>query len=152
MFNSLWPHGLACQAPLVLHYLPEYAQIHVHWVSDTIQPSHPVPLSSPFASLFPSIRVFSNESALLMAAKVLGFQHQSFQRIFRTDFLLDWLVWSLCSPRDFQEPSPAPQFESIRSAVLNLLYGPILTTIYDYWKNHSFDYIDLCWQSDVSSF
>ena len=33
----------------VLHYLPEFSQIHVHWVSDTIQPSHPLPPSSPFA-------------------------------------------------------------------------------------------------------
>ena len=42
-----------------------------------------------------------------------------------------------------------PQFESISSLVLSLLYGPTLTSIDDYWKNHSFDYIDLCWQSDV---
>ena len=33
-----------------------------------------------------------------------------------------------------------------------LLYGPILTCIHDYWKNHSFDYIDLCWQSNISAF
>ena len=32
------------------------------------------------------------------------------------------------------------------------LYDPTLTSIYDYWKNHSFDYTDLCWQSDVSAF
>ena len=47
----------------VLHYLPEFAQTHVHWVCDSIQPSHP--LSSPsLPSIFPSIRVFSNESSL----------------------------------------------------------------------------------------
>ena len=49
-------------------------------------------------------------------------------------FLLDWLVWSPCSPRDSQESSPAQQFESINSAVLSLLYGPALTSIHDYWK------------------
>ena len=37
------------------------------------------------------------------------------------------------------ESSPAPQFEDINSLVLNLLYGPTLTSIHGYWKNHSFD-------------
>ena len=45
-----------------------------------------------------------------------------------------------------------PQFESINSSVLILLYGPVLTSIYDYWKNYSFDYMDLCWQNNVSAF
>ena len=48
--------------------------------------------------------------------------------------------------------SPAPQFESIISLVLSLLYGPTFTSVHDYWKNHSFDYMDLCRQSDVSLF
>ena len=46
----------------VHHQLPELAQTHVHWLSDTIQPSHPHPLLLP--SIFPGIRVFSNESVL----------------------------------------------------------------------------------------
>ena len=45
-----------------------------------------------------------------------------------------------------------PQFESISSLALNLLYGLILTSIHEYWKNHSFDYTDLCQQSDISAF
>ena len=55
-----------CSTPVfpVLHYLSELAQIHVHLKNDAIQPSHPLssPLLLPF--IFPSIRVFSNESAL----------------------------------------------------------------------------------------
>ena len=48
----------------VHHQLPEFTQTHVHWVGDAIQPSHPVhPLLLP-PSIFPNIRVFSNESAL----------------------------------------------------------------------------------------
>ena len=43
-------------------------------------------------------------------------------------------------------------FESISSSVLSLLYGPTLTSIHDYWKNHSFDYMDLYQQSNVSTF
>ena len=47
--------------------------------------------------------------------------------------------WSPCSPRDSQESSPTPQFKSINSSVLSFLYSPTLTSIHDYWKNHSFD-------------
>ena len=44
------------------------------------------------------------------------------------------------------------QFKTISSSVLSLLYGPALTSVHDYWKNHSFDYKALCWQSHVSRF
>ena len=53
---------------------------------------------------------------------------------------------------DFQESSPAPQFGSINSLAFCLLYGPVLTTILDHWEDHSLDYRDLCWQSNVSAF
>ena len=46
------------------HQLPELAQTHVHWVDDAIQPSHPLLSPSPPPSIFPSVRVFSNESIL----------------------------------------------------------------------------------------
>ena len=42
-----------------------------------------------------------------------------------------------------------PQLESINSLALSLLYGPTFTSIHDYWEDHSFDYMDLCQQSDV---
>jgi len=48
----------------VFHYLPEFAQTHVHWVGDAIQPSHPLLPSSPPALIFPSIRIFSSELAV----------------------------------------------------------------------------------------
>ena len=44
------------------------------------------------------------------------------------------------SARDSQGSSPTPQFKSINSLVLSVLYGPTLTYIHDYWKNHSFDW------------
>jgi len=44
------------------------------------------------------------------------------------------------------------QFKSISSSALNILYGPTLTSIRVFWKNHSFDYADLFWQGDVSVF
>ena len=50
------------------------------------------------------------------------------------------------------ESSPAPQFKDISSLVLSLLSGPVLTSVHDYWKDHSFDSMALVWQSDVSAF
>ena len=52
---------------------------------------------------------------------------------------LGWTDCSPCSPRDSQESSPTPQFKSISSLVLSFFYSPTLTSIYDYWKNHSLD-------------
>ena len=69
----------------VLHHLPEFAQTHVLWISDAIQPScHLSPLAfnlSQYHSLFQWV------SSLHQVAQVLKFQHESFQWIFRVDFL-----------------------------------------------------------------
>ena len=121
--------------------------------TESVMPSNHLVLCHPLL-LLPSIFIGIRVSSSHQVVKVLEFQlqHQSFQRIFRTDFLLDLLVWSPCSPRDSQESSPTPQFKSINSLALSLLYGPTLTSTCDCWKNHSFDYTDLCWQSNVSAF
>ena len=118
----------------VLHYLSEFYQTHVHWVSDAIQPSHPLSSPSPPASNLFQHQVFQWIGLSHQVAKVLElhFQHQSFQWIFRVDF--DLLVWSPCFPRDSQESSPTPHFKSINSSVLSLLYGPALTSIHGCWK------------------
>ena len=134
---------------------PKLAQTHVHWVCEAIQPSHPLlPLSSLVLSVSQHQGLFQWVTSSHQMAKVLEpqLQHRSFQWIFTVDFLQDWLVLSLWSPSDSQESSPAPKFKSINSLELNLLYDPSLISIHDYWKNHSFDYMDLCWQSDVSAF
>ena len=95
------------------------------------------PMSQFFVSGSPSIGVSASASVLPMTTQ--GW------------FPLDWLVWSPCSPRDSQESSPTPQFKSINSSALILLYGPTLTSVLGYWENHSLDFTDLCWQSDVSA-
>ena len=136
----------------VLQHLPEFAQIHVHSVGNVIQPSRPLSSPSPAFNLSQHQGLCQWISSLHQVAKVLELQHQCFQWVFRVDYLSDWLVWSPCSPRDSQESSPASQLESINSLVLSLPYGPALTPIDDYWKNHTFDYIDCYWQIDVSVF
>ena len=89
-------------------------------------------------SIFPSIRIFSNESVLRIRwPKYWNFSFSispSKERIFRTDFLWDELVGSPCSPKDSQESSPTPQLKSINSLVLSFLYSPTLTFIHDHWK------------------
>ena len=130
----------------VHHQCPELTQTHVHWVSDAFQPSHPLSSPSPPAfNLSQHQGLFQWVSSSYQVAKVLEFQlqyfrsDQSFQWIFRTDFLSDGLVGSLCSPKDSRESSPTSQFKSINSLALSFLYSPTLTSIHDYWRNHSFD-------------
>ena len=127
---------------LVHHQLPESTQIHVHWFGDAIKPFHPLSSPSPPAfNLSQHQGLFKWVCSLHQVAKGLEFQlqRQSFQWTLRTDFLSDGLVGSPCSPRDSQESSPTPQFKSINSSALSFLYGPTLTSMHDYWKNHSFD-------------
>ena len=101
----------------------------------------------PTSGSFPMSQPFASGGKVLE----LQLQYQSFQRILKVDFLWDSLVWSPCCPRDCQESSPAIRCEGISSTALSLLYGPSLISIHE-WKKHSFDYMDLCWQSDVSAF
>ena len=122
----------------VLHHLSEFTLTHVHWVKDTIQPSHLL-LSPPPPTFYLSQHqgLFQWLSSSLQVAKVLALQlqHQSFQWILRIDFL----VWSPCYPRDSQESSPTPQFKSINSLALSHLCGP--THIHTWLlekKKHSF--------------
>ena len=142
-------HSMDCSTPAfpVHHHLLELAQTRVCWVGDAIQPSHP--LSSPYScafNLFQYQGLLQWVNSLHHVAKIWEFQlqHQPFQQIFRIDFLWDWLVWSPCSPKASQESSPTRVFKSINSLALSFLYGPTLTSIHDYWKNHSFDYMGLC--------
>ena len=65
-------------------------------------------------------------------------------------FRIDW--FDLLAVQGDSQEFPAPQFKSINSSVLSHPYGPTLTSICDCWKNHSFDYMDLFWQNDVSAF
>ena len=87
-------------------------------------------------SVFPSIRVFSNESALWIRWQSTG---ASASAPFLPRNIQGWFPLGLtglipCCPRDSQESSPTPQFRSINSLVLSLLYGPPLTSIHGYWK------------------
>ena len=145
-----------CRTPgfPVFQYLPEFAQTHVHLIGAAIQPSHPVTSSSSCPQFFPVSGSFPVSQLFAWADKVLELQlqNQPFQWIVRIDFLQDWLIWHPFCLSNSQETSPEPQFQSLNPSALSLLHGPALTSIHDFWKTHSFDYMDLCQQSDVSAF
>ena len=93
-------------------------------------------------SIFPSTRVFSNESALHITWPKYWSFSCSISHSNDYSGLISFkngLVGPPCSSRDSQESSPTPQFKSINSSVLSFLYGPTFTSIHDHWKNHSFD-------------
>ena len=128
-----------CRTPgfPVHHQFPELTQIHVLWVSDAIQHlilCHPLLLPP---SIFPSIRVFSNESILhIRWPKYWSFSFSispSKEYSGLISFRMDLL--DLLAVQDSQKSSPIPQFKRINSSVLNFVYSPILTSIHDYWKN-----------------
>ena len=132
----------------VHHQLPELLKF---MSSELVMPSNRLILCRPLLllpSIFSSIRVFSNESVLCIRwVNYLEFQlqHQSFQWIFRTDFLLDGLFGSPWSPSYPWESSPTTQFKNINSSALSFLYSLTLISIHDCgktmvfpvdWKNH----------------
>ena len=119
------------------------------WCHPTISFSCPLLL---LPSIFPTIRVFSNESALYIrwptcwsstSASVLPI-------IFRADLGLSSLISFLS--KELSSVFSRTTIQKINSSVLSLLYGPTLISVHDNWKNHSFDYTYLCWQNDVSAF
>ena len=124
-------HHMNCSMPgfLILHCLPEFAQTQVLWVSDAIQLSYPHLPPLPSLCISQHQGLFQWISSSHQVAKVLELQLQSSQWIFRIDFLQDWLVWSPFCSRNSQESSLAPQFESISSSALSLLYTPTLISI-----------------------
>ena len=102
--------------------------------TELMMPSNHLILCHPLLlplSVFPSIRVFSDESVLRIRwPKNWSFSFSispSNEYLGLISFRMDWLE------------SPTPQFKSISSSVLRFLYTPALTSIHDHWKNHSFD-------------
>ena len=112
------------------------------------------------SSIFPSIRVFCNESGLLQWVSSSHQVAKYWSFCISTSPSNEYSGWSplgwtgLISvlSRGLSRVFSAIQFKSINSSALSLVYGPPLTSIHDHWKNHSLDYTDLCRQSDSSFF
>jgi len=131
LYLALQPHGLQHAKLPCPSLSPRVCSNSCPLIGDAIQSSHPLSPSSP-----PALNLSQHQgllqwiSSLHQVAKELELllQHQSFQWIFRTDFPQDGLVWSPRCPRESQESSPTPQFKSINSLALSLLYDLYTTT------------------------
>ena len=139
--DFLRPHGLLYTRPPCPSPTP---RVHSDSRSLMVMPSSHLILCRPLLllpSIFPSIRVFSNESVLRIRwPKYWSFSFSispSNEYSGLISFRMDWL--DLLTIQGTQESSPTPQVKSINSSALRFLYSPTLTSIHDHWKNHSFD-------------
>ena len=153
--NSLQPHGL--QHLSLLQSSPYSRACSNSCLLSWWMPSNGLVLCPPLLlvpSIFPSIRVFSNEWLFSSGGQSIGALASSsvLPMNIQDWFPLGFTCLISCSPRDSQEPSLATQFKNIDFLEFSLHYGPTLTSVHDYWKNHSFDYLDLCLPSNVSAF
>ena len=140
---------LPCPSPF-----PRVCSNSCHWVDDAIQPSYPLTPPSALAlksllasGSFPLCQLFTSGGqniGVSASASVLPMNTQGWFSFGLTSLILQ----SKGLARVFSSTT----IENINPSVLSLLYGPTLTPIQGYWKNHSFDYMGLCLQSDVSAF
>ena len=138
----------------VLHYFPEFAQTHALscWchpiISSSVISFSSCPQSFPASGYFPMSRLFASGGQRIgvsASASVLPMNIQSW-------FPLGLIgLFSLLS-KELSRVFPNTTVQKHQLFGTQPFYGPPLTTINDYWKNHSFDYTDLCWQSDVCAF
>ena len=142
MSDSLRPHGLQhIRLPFSItnsRSLLRFMSIKSVMPFNCLIFCHPLHLLS---SIFPSIRVFPNDSALLIRwPKYWSFSfsiHPSNEHPGLISFRMDWL--DLLEVQGTLKSSPTPQFKRINSLALSFLYSPTFTSVHDYWKNHSFD-------------
>ena len=153
MSDSLRPHGFTARQAS-LSFTIFWSLLKLMSIESVIPSSHLI-LCHPLLLLpliFPSIRVFSNELALCTKQP----KYHSFSISAPNEysglisFRIDW--FDLLVVQGTLRSSPKPQFESTNSSAFSLLYGSTLTSMHNYWKNHSFDRMDLCWQRDISEF
>ena len=140
--DSATPWIAACQASLFI--TNSWSLLKLMSI-ESVMPSNHLSLCHPLLlppSIFPSIRVLSNESALRIRwPKYRSFSFSislSNEHPGLISFRMDWLDL-LAVQGTLKESSPTPQFKSINSLALSFLHSPTLTSIHDHWKNHSLD-------------
>ena len=104
-------------------------------ISSSVTPFSSCPQSFPVSGSFPMSQFFPSDGQSIRVSastSVLPVNIQDW-------FPYDWLICSPCSPKDSQGPSPTSQIKSNHYFALSFPYSPTLTSLHDYWKNHSFD-------------
>ena len=139
-----------CSTPRlpVHHQVLDPTQTHVHCIGDAIQASHPLSSPSP-----PAFNLSQHQGHFQWSVlhtrwpkywSVIFSLSPSNEYSGLISFRMDWLDL-LVVQGTLEESSPTPQFKRINSSALSFLYSPTLTSIHNYWKNHSLDYRNLCW-------
>ena len=127
----------------VLHSLPEFAHIELVMLSNQLNLFSFCLQTFPASGSFPVSQLFTSEGQNIGAsASVLPMNNQGWFPLGLT-----YLI-SLCAKR-LSRVFSSTTIQKHQSSALSHLYDPILTSIHDYWRNHSFDYTDLCWQNNV---
>ena len=144
LFVTPWTAAYRASLSLTISWnLPKFTFIEL------VIPSYHLILCRPLLllpSIFPCMRVFS----ILLALHIRWQGYWSFSFSISPSsiysgvisFSVDW--FDLLPVQGTLKSSPVPQFKSISSLALSLLYGPTFIFVHNYWKNHSFDYMDLC--------
>ena len=153
MSDSLWCHGLQPgRFFCLLCCLLEFALTHARWVNDAC---NELILCGPFSScpqILPSIRVFFNESALgIRWPKYWSFSFSISPSDEYTGFMsfrIDW--FDRLAVKGFSRVFSSTTVRNHQ--VLSILFGPTLTSVHEYWKNHNLDYMVLCEKSNASAF
>ena len=140
--DSLWPHESQHPRPPCPSPTPgvhSNSRPSSRWccpaISSSVVPFSSCPQSLPASESFPMSQLFAWGGQSIEVSALASFLPKNTQ-----DWSpLEWAGWISLQSKDSQESSPTPQFKSINSSVLSFLYSPILTTIHDFWRNHSFD-------------
>ena len=106
------------------------------------------PQSFPASGTFPIIQLFlsgGQSTGVSASTSVLPMNTQDWAPLALTD-------WISLQSKGLSRVFSNTTVQRINASVLSFLYSPNLTSIHDYWKNHSLDYMDLCWQSNISAF
>ena len=132
----------------VPYQLPELAQTHVHWVGDAIQPSHPLVSSFSCFQSFPASGSFFMNQFVTSGSQSIGASASASVLPTNTQ---DWFPLGLTGLISLQSKGLSRVFSNTIVQKLSFLYGPTLTSIHDYWKNHSFDSLSLSASSMLAS-
>ena len=146
MSDFLWPHGLQharlpCPSPAPGVYSNSCPSSR--WCHTTIS-SYIVlfscPQTFPASGSFQMSQLFTSGGQSIevsVSTSVLPMNTQDW-------LYLGWTVWISLQFKGLSRVFSKSQFESINSSVLSLLYGPTLTSMHNYWKSHTYDYMDFC--------
>ena len=140
--DPFWLHGLQHPRLPCPSKLAESTQTHVHWFRDAIQPSHTLPSPSPpLFNLSQNLGLFQWVSSSYQWPNYWRFSFSishSHEYSWLTSFRIGWLD-TLAVQATLKSLLQNQNFSRAYSCALSFLYSPALTSIDDYWKNHSFD-------------